>query len=165
MLDWVAQRAEYSQYRGGSAGVIENKAFYRAEFASTLEALGDAIAEALETLLAHDWIDEDQVFYARLCLEEALVNAITHGNQLDDTRMVRIEMTRETPGDICCIRVCDEGPGFEPDAVRLPSDASPNGRGVCLIRHCMESVTYNPEDRCLEMRMRRKGLCRGGAVS
>ena len=143
----------------------ENKAFYRAEFASTLDVLGDAITDALEALLANGWIDEDKVFYARLCLEEALVNAITHGNQSDTTRKVRIEMTREAPGDICCIRVCDEGPGFRPETVPLPAGASLNGRGVCLIRHCMESVTYNPEDHCLEMRMRRKGLCRGGAVS
>lgn len=149
----------------GKSAVAENKVFYSAEFASTLDVLGDAISNALEALLEHGWIDEDQVFYARLCLEEALVNAITHGNQSDNRRKVRIEMRSESQDDVCCIRICDEGPGFKPEDVKLPSGTSLNGRGVCLIRHCMESVEYDPQEHCLEMRMRRKGLCRGGAVS
>jgi len=145
--------------------VAENMVFYSAEFASTLDVLGDAIKDALAALLTKGWIDEDQVFYARLCLEEALVNAITHGNQSDNARKVRIEMAREPVDDICCIRVCDEGPGFEPEKITLPPGNELNGRGVCLIRHCMESVTYNAQRHCLEMRMRRKGLCRGGAAT
>jgi serine/threonine-protein kinase RsbW len=144
--------------------LAENTVFYSAEFASTLDVLGDAITDALAALLENDWIDEDQVFYARLCLEEAVVNAITHGNQLDNTRKVRIEMAQDEEDDICCIRVCDEGPGFEPEEITLPPGAELNGRGVCLIRHCMESVTYDKQRHCLEMRMRRKGLCRGGAT-
>jgi anti-sigma regulatory factor (Ser/Thr protein kinase) len=144
--------------------VTASTAFYSAEFPSTLEVLGDAIQDALEALLDNDWIDEDQVFYGRLCLEEALVNAITHGNQSDDARKVRIEMIEERDDDTCCIRVCDEGPGFAPENVRLPAGAELNGRGVCLIRHCMESVRYDGAKHCLEMRMKRKGLCRGGTV-
>ena len=141
-----------------------DEVFYSAEFASTLDVLGDAIQDALEALLDNGWIDEDQVFYARLCLEESLVNAITHGNQLDDARTVRIEMSQEAAEDICRIRVYDEGPGFKPGDIQMPPGTELNGRGVCLIRHCMESVRYDPENHCLEMRMRRKGLCRGGAT-
>lgn len=145
--------------------MADTKVFYSAEFASTLDVLGDAIQDALEALMEDGWIDDDQVFYARLCLEEALVNAITHGNQSDNSRKVRIEMAQEAKSDMCCIRVCDEGPGFKPEDIHLPSGTALNGRGVCLIRHCMESVKYDAKHHCLEMRMRRKGLCRGGAVT
>ncbi|MFO7973103.1 MAG: ATP-binding protein [Candidatus Hydrogenedentota bacterium] len=145
--------------------MADNRVFYSAEYASTLDVLGDAIEDALTALLENGWIDEDQVFYARLCLEEAVVNAITHGNQSDNSRKVRIEMAHEPAGDICCIRVCDEGPGFQPEKITLPPGAELNGRGVCLIRHCMESVKYDIKSHCLEMRMRRKGLCRGGPTT
>ncbi len=144
--------------------MAENAVFHSAEFPSTLDVLGDAIQDALNALLQDGWIDDGQVFYARLCLEEAIVNAITHGNQSDGARKVRIEMTREAPGEFCCIRVCDEGTGFDPDDITLPPCTELNGRGICLIRHCMDSVNYDPRTHCLEMRMRRNGLCRGGAT-
>jgi len=109
--------------------------------------------------LEHDWIDSDQTFYAQLCLEEALVNAITHGNKSDKQRKVRIEM--EEDGDLCCIRVYDEGNGFSAESVDLPPTDKLSGRGVCLIRYCMEDVTYNQEGKYLEMTMRRKALAEG----
>ena len=134
--------------------------FFQEEFPSSLDAMGEALMRALASLQDGDWIEPDQAFYARLCLEEALLNAIMHGNRWDATRRVRLEMFGE--GDICRIRVKDEGPGFSPDAVALPESDQEGGRGICLIRYCMEEVHFDPVERCLEMKMRRKGLCRGG---
>lgn len=137
--------------------------FFEIEIPSTLDHLGEAQQCALAALLEHDWINSDQTFYAQLCLEEALVNAITHGNKSDKKRKVRIEM--EAEGDLCSIRVFDEGAGFSAESVDLPATDKLNGRGVCLIRYCMEDVTYNQEGKYLEMTMRRKGLAEGDASS
>jgi serine/threonine-protein kinase RsbW len=132
---------------------------YEIEIPSTLEHLGEAQQGALAALLEHDWIESDQVFYAQLCLEEALVNAITHGNKSDKHRKVRLEM--EEVGDHLAIRVFDEGEGFSAENVQLPATDKLNGRGVCLIRYCMENVTYNQDGKYLEMIMRRKCLAEG----
>jgi len=132
---------------------------YEIEIPSALEHLGEAQQGALAALLDNDWIDSDQVFYAQLCLEEALVNAITHGNKSDKTRKVRLVM--EEDGDLLTIRVFDEGEGFTAENVKLPATDKLNGRGVCLIRYCMEEVTYNQEGKFLEMVMRRKCLAEG----
>jgi serine/threonine-protein kinase RsbW len=133
--------------------------FFEIEIPSTLDHLGEAQQCALAALLEHDWINTDQTFYAQLCLEEALVNAITHGNKSDKQRKVRIEM--EEDGDLCSIRVFDEGTGFTAETVDLPATDKLNGRGVCLIRYCMKDVTYNQEGKFLEMTMRRKALAEG----
>lgn len=128
-------------------------AFFVEQFGSTMDAVGGVLRSALRALTERGWVAPDQKFYAQLCLEEALVNAVDHGNHCDPAKSVRLEMAEDR--DVCVIRVFDEGAGFSPDEVRLPQLEQTNGRGICLIRHCMEKVTYNNECRCLEMHLRR----------
>ncbi|NUM55127.1 MAG: ATP-binding protein [Candidatus Hydrogenedentes bacterium] len=132
------------------------KPFFVEQFGSTMDAMGRVLQAALRALVEHGWVEPDQKFYAQLCLEEALVNAVDHGNKCDPAKKVRIEMVEEN--DLCTIRVYDEGGGFAPEDIHLPQLEQANGRGICLIRYCMERVTYNNECKCLEMRMRRKAL-------
>jgi CheY-like chemotaxis protein len=103
-------------------------------------------------------------------LEEALANAIIHGNlevssalrESDDGSYERaIEARRQTP-PYCDRRVfvrssftphearfviTDEGPGFDKAAVRDPSDPAnflrPGGRGLVLIRSFMDQAYHN----------------------
>ena len=88
------------------------------------------------------------------------MNAVVHGNGGDPERVARLTMSAD--GDTCFIRVYDEGKGFSPDALGVPAPEQKNGRGICLIRHCMSDVKYNRETHCLEMQMQRKALCKGG---
>ena len=125
-----------------------------------MDAVGDTLKSALAALVERGWVDAGQTFYAHLCLEEALVNAITHGNKCDEHLKVRIELSEE--GEFCLIRVYDQGPGFCPQNVKMPELEQPSGRGVCLIRYCMADVSYNPAEKCLNMKMRRNALCKGG---
>src|SRR4051812_44096824 len=53
----------------------------------------------------------DSVFAIKLALEEALINAIRHGNKLDPQKMVRVE-ARISPKR-AEITIEDEGPGFQ----------------------------------------------------
>ncbi|MCP4642885.1 MAG: ATP-binding protein [bacterium] len=133
--------------------------FFDEEFSSSLMEVGEVLKEAVATLREGDWIAPDQEFYARLCLEEALVNAVTHGSSGTAALRVRLEMTDE--GDTCVIRVFDQGKGFTPEEVHLPCPDQEGGRGICLIRYCMDDVTYDTSKRCLVMRMGRKALCQG----
>jgi len=122
-----------------------------------MEALGVTLKAALRALVDKGWVDSGQTFYAQLCLEEALVNAVDHGNERDPSKRVRIEMIEED--DCCVIRVYDQGSGFSPGDIHLPELEQMNGRGICLIRYCMQAVAYNNQTKCLEMRMRRNAVC------
>ena len=85
------------------------------------------------------------MFGIRLALEEALVNAVKHGNRSDASKIVRVHY------QICeeqfLIEIRDEGAGFDPDGVPDPLSPAnlerPGGRGVFLIRHYMSWVQYN----------------------
>lgn len=138
-----------------------SKPIFESEFPSTVEAMGPTLSCALQTLARRGWVDESQEFYAHLCLEEALVNAITHGNRGESYRRVRLRIAEEN--DHCIIRVFDEGQGFRVEDVRLAETDQHGGRGICLIKYCMEEVYYDRQENCLVMKMRRnalnKGLC------
>jgi serine/threonine-protein kinase RsbW len=112
-----------------------------------------AIQDHIEGQLKDHHIDDRDIFSIRLALEEALVNAIKHGNQLDRSKKVHIQC--EIKSDCFQIGIADEGPGFDPEDVPDPlSDENlerPCGRGLFLIRHYMTDVTYHPPGNRLTM--------------
>jgi len=96
---------------------------------------------------------EEPGFAVRLALDEALSNAVRHGNKLDPNKKVTIEY-RVGPEEVC-ISVTDEGEGFDPGKVPDPTlDENldhPNGRGLMLIRAYMSSVSHSLNGRRLTM--------------
>lgn len=122
-------------------------------FSSTTLELAETLAEALDALVACGWCTLNDSFCIRLCMEEALVNAIQHGNKNQPEQMVHLEITEIE--DRCRISVRDEGEGFDPHALTMPDCEQMGGRGVCLIKHYMESVHFNCEEKRLEMEFSR----------
>ena len=88
---------------------------------------------------------EDAVFGIKLALEEAMTNAVRHGNRYDVNKKIRVRYA-VTPRRVV-IMVADEGPGFMPEHVPDCTQAEylerPNGRGLMLIRAYMTHVSYN----------------------
>jgi serine/threonine-protein kinase RsbW len=115
----------------------------------------EAIVEALQS---HRYGERD-IFGIKLALEEALVNAIKHGNQLDRSKRVRIAY-HVGPDRFDCL-VADEGPGFDPGDVPDPTAAEnlerPCGRGLMLMRHYMTAVDYNNRGNAVSMCKLRNG--------
>jgi serine/threonine-protein kinase RsbW len=113
---------------------------------SRTSATTDAIEQLLARLQADAWADRD-VFGVHLAVEEALVNAIVHGNGEGSAKQVSIEY-RAAP-DRVQIVIADEGPGFDPAAVPDCTDAEhlemPNGRGLMLMKSFMSRVEYNAQ--------------------
>ena len=112
------------------------------------------IKDALGKLSERGWIPQENQFELHLCLEEALVNAINHGNQGDPSLRVRVRISED--GDTCRILVHDEGHGFQPACVPEPDLNTEGGRGICLIQHFMDKVHYDNKAQCLEMTFRKK---------
>ena len=100
--------------------------------------------ELLTQLGAYGWPPAD-VFAVHLAVEEAIVNAIVHGNKLDANKKVHVEC--EVKADRVRVAIADEGPGFDPasvpDCTAEERLEAPSGRGVMLMRSLMTSIEYN----------------------
>jgi len=88
---------------------------------------------------------EHDVFSVRLAMEEALINAIKHGNHYDPSKHVQVRCGISE--GLLRIEIEDEGKGFDLAAVPDPTDPdnleSPCGRGIMLMRGFMSRVEYN----------------------
>ncbi len=88
---------------------------------------------------------EDAVFGIKLALEEAMTNAVRHGNRYDVHKKIKVRYA-VTPKRVV-IMIADEGPGFlpehVPDCTQPEFLERPNGRGLMLIRAYMTHVSYN----------------------
>ena len=93
--------------------------------------------------------NDDAVFAVQLALEEALANAVKHGNRNDAAKSITIRYAVNEEKAVVVVR--DEGGGFLPEDVpdctspdRLPL---PNGRGIMLIRAYMDEVCFRDRGR------------------
>jgi serine/threonine-protein kinase RsbW len=95
----------------------------------------------------------DSFFALRIALEEALVNAIKHGNRLDPQKKVHVEA--RVTAKRAEITVEDEGPGFNrrdvPDPTLGDNLHKCSGRGILLIEAYMNEVTWDRGGRRLRM--------------
>ncbi len=100
--------------------------------------------EMLAQLEAQHWQQRD-IFAVHLAAEEALANAIQHGNGCDARKNVRFVCLLYS--DRIRIEITDEGQGFDPSALHDPTCDdhlhSPCGRGVMLMRVFMSRVAFN----------------------
>jgi CheY-like chemotaxis protein len=132
-----------------------------------------------ESLQGMKLCDETGRIRLGIALEEALVNAMYHGNlevssdlRRDGDRpyLEMIERRRRLPPykdrivrvaakldrDEGIFVISDQGPGFDPSALPDPTDPAnlevTSGRGLLLIRTFMDAVSYNAEGNQITMR-------------
>lgn len=112
--------------------------------------------EVLDRLRADGWA-EQEICGVHLALEEAIVNAIRHGNGSDPEKQVCVACCLAV--DRLWLEVIDEGPGFNPQAVPDPRDPEnldiPSGRGLLLMRHFMSRVEYHDRGNRVTMEKQR----------
>jgi serine/threonine-protein kinase RsbW len=122
------------------------------------------VQDEIELLLKSHQFGERDIFSVKLALEEALVNAIKHGNQMDPTKKVRLSFRVDL--ERFEIVIADEGPGFNPDDVPDPvafeNLERPCGRGLLLMRHYMSAVTFHPPGNTVSMCKMRNSVQRNG---
>jgi serine/threonine-protein kinase RsbW len=111
--------------------------------------------QIIESLEAHGFSARD-VFGVRLALEEAIVNAIKHGNRMDPEKIVRIQW--EVNATYVKVTIEDQGDGFKVEDVPDPTDDEnldkPGGRGIMLMRSFMSHVAYDGGGSILMMEKR-----------
>ncbi|MHC4712151.1 MAG: ATP-binding protein [Planctomycetota bacterium] len=114
----------------------------------------ESIIEALE----RGGFSDDDIFAVRLALDEALANAIKHGNRYDAKKIVTVKF--RVTGSGATITVSDEGRGFDynhqPDPTSPDRLELPTGRGLLLMRSYMDSVGFNEKGNEVTMVKKRK---------
>jgi serine/threonine-protein kinase RsbW len=98
------------------------------------------IVRLIETL--HCWNDTDGI---DLALQEALANAIIHGNRSDPNKAVRICVGFQPDWGLLIV-VKDAGSGFDPSQLPNPvigqNLLNTHGRGIFLINQLMQDVRF-----------------------
>lgn len=114
---------------------------------------GRSVQERILSDLESSGFPTEKTFAVRIALEEAMVNAIKHGNRMDPGKKVHVE-SHVTPRR-AEITIEDEGPGFDraaiPDPTAQENLTKPSGRGILLIETYMDGVEWSRGGRRLRM--------------
>jgi CheY-like chemotaxis protein/anti-sigma regulatory factor (Ser/Thr protein kinase) len=143
----------------------------RYELEADLSLIPPAVRAVRETLHGLRRFDEAALLRVSIAFEEALLNAVYHGNLevgselREENPTLYYETAKERCGrfpycerkvtidvsvspDEVRLRVADQGPGFDPAALPDPTDPEnivrASGRGLLLIRTFMDEVAYSP---------------------
>ena len=89
--------------------------------------------------------DADTTFGLKLALEEAIANAIKHGNRNDPSKHIVVRYHVDPQRVVIMVR--DEGNGFHPDQIPDPTKEEnlerPYGRGIMLMQSYTTKVRFN----------------------
>jgi anti-sigma regulatory factor (Ser/Thr protein kinase) len=106
---------------------------------SSLTQIQPVVSEALTELG-----ERTDLSAVELALHEALVNAISHGNQESISKAVRVTLAHRSNGGVVLV-VKDCGDGFDANKVPDPLGdrlLSERGRGIFLMRQLVASVDF-----------------------
>jgi serine/threonine-protein kinase RsbW len=142
--------------------MTENRSLVRLKILSVFEML-DLVQLVSDRMTQMAGLDEDAVHWVGVAVRESVINAMKHGNRLDEAKSVTIEFAfvpAATPTELV-VRVIDEGEGFEAELVADPlapeNLLKSSGRGIFFMRSFMDDVSLHkiPEGG-MEVRMTKK---------
>jgi len=133
----------------------------RLQFCSAFDML-DFVQLVSDHLCRRVGFDEDSMHWVGVAVRESVINAIKHGNQHDQSKMVHVDFqSTVSPDGELVISVSDEGEGFEPEEIADPlapeNMLKSSGRGIFLMRSFMDDVALRklPEGG-MEVRMTKR---------
>jgi len=111
------------------------------------------MCKMLIDLLESSEFQSDNYFAVQLAIEEAIVNAVKHGNHSNPSK--KVTLSYSVSKEKLDIVISDEGEGFNPSAVPDPREDSnlckTSGRGVFLMKSYMDFVEYNEQGNSVHM--------------
>jgi serine/threonine-protein kinase RsbW len=142
--------------------MTDNRSLVRLKIYSVFEML-DLVQLVSDRMGQMAGLDEDAVHWVGVAVRESVINAMKHGNRLDEAKSVTIEFAfvpAATPTQLI-VGVFDEGEGFEPELIADPlapeNLLKSSGRGIFFMRSFMDDVSLHkrPEGG-MEVRMIKK---------
>jgi anti-sigma regulatory factor (Ser/Thr protein kinase) len=95
-------------------------------------------------MLARGLIASRDREWLALCVGEALINAMVHGDEADPD--LAVEVALEADERAWRLRIHDQGDGFEAEAIPSTEDAEAlereHGRGIRLMRSWLDHLAY-----------------------
>ena len=156
---------EPSDLRSPLAGRRLSPCFqFEAWIPSEIKAISPLV-ERLMRLIERSHCVPGEESAVELALDEALDNAVVHGNRMDRQKLVQVICRCESGRGISVV-VKDEGQGFDPSAV--PDPTAPDniglehGRGIWLMKSVMDEVSF--ERAGTEVRMRKAPRSQAGTA-
>ncbi|MCX7725257.1 MAG: SpoIIE family protein phosphatase [Chitinispirillaceae bacterium] len=134
---------------GDSDNIIAESGFRREDEPSILlvnnvEDIDKVCAVVLKEMDHYGYTDQS-IKQFKICIFEMITNAIIHGNKNNPKKKVMV-FYRVTE-DVAIISVLDEGEGFDfttvPDPLLPENRLRDHGRGLFLIKHYMDEVSFN----------------------
>lgn len=102
------------------------------------------LAEIGRTLTIPGWVSDQDHSWLRLCLDEALANAMYHGNEGDPR--LSVEVAVFINAERWTVHIADQGVGFSAAVVpghQRPEDLErEHGRGIRLMLEWLDQLTY-----------------------
>ena len=119
---------------------------------SKLESVGEV--ESLINAIFEDYeLSPDYYGNMLVAITEAVNNAITHGNKLDENKKVHFSFSHQ--GDEFRFVIKDEGNGFDythvPDPTSPENIEKPDGRGIFLMEHLANDIIFSDGGSCVEL--------------
>jgi len=130
----------------------DNKLF-TLQLPSKLESIIE-LENFLEEIQNRLSIPEETFANIQMCMNEGVINSIDHGNKLDPSKKVYINLEVQ-PNKKLIFTIKDEGPGFDYNQVKdptLPENLeSLSGRGIYIIRQLADQVIFNTQGNEMEL--------------
>jgi serine/threonine-protein kinase RsbW len=90
-----------------------------------------------------------------LCVSEAVINSIEHGNKMNNHKKVTIEAS--CVNNDLSIEVSDEGEGFNyndvPDPTTTENIYNETGRGIFIMKSICNKLNFKDEGKCVEIKI------------
>lgn len=90
-----------------------------------------------------------------LCISEATINAIAHGNKGDHRKKVELSVDCKT--HLISVKITDEGEGFDfdslPDPISKENLLNESGRGIHIIKTMAKTCSFNEKGNSLEFQI------------
>jgi serine/threonine-protein kinase RsbW len=148
-----ARKAAVDNGAGGTSRSLNSNKPLKFTIDSDFAQGRDVQGRILEDVERIGGFDEHSVFAIKLALEEALINAIKHGNKMDPAKKVHIEANIKPHR--AEIQIEDEGPGFDrssvPDPTAEENLCKCSGRGILLMESYMTTVKWTNNGRRVQM--------------
>jgi serine/threonine-protein kinase RsbW len=125
---------------------------YTDSICSRTEDAVNLIRDLVKRLEKHHWSRRD-VFGIHMAMEEAMMNAIKHGNSSDCSKKIHVEIV---VSDVKFYsKITDDGSGFDPDQIPDPTAEEnlerTSGRGIMLIKQFVDEVRYSDQGNSIEL--------------
>ncbi len=137
---------EQSALRPAFAGVHATRSLLKIEawMPSEIKAISPLVKRLMRLIEGSRYVAGNESA-VELALQEALSNAVVHGNRMDAHKLVQICCQCEL-GKGVSIVVTDQGQGFDPKVVPDPLAVerleAEHGRGIHLMKLAMDEVSF-----------------------